>query len=260
MHIVITGASSGIGAALARRFAAHPQARLTLVARRRDRLGALAAELECPTHIAVVDLSVSPTPTAWLDDAVAAHGPVDVLVNNAGAQVIGPTATVDAEAGERSLALNLAAPLRLIQAVLPSMLERDSGHIVNVASMAAIAPTPAMAYYNASKAGVAAASEALAGELRRTGVGVLTVYPGIVSETDLAQRALATYQSSRMLRLQPTGTADRLAELVVRGVRRDRRRLIYPRANALARWFPSTTRWLMDRFTPALRADHAEVV
>jgi short-subunit dehydrogenase len=254
MHIVITGASSGIGAAVARRFARHPNARLTLVARRRALLDRLAAELDVPCHVAAVDLSIAPAPTDWLDDAIAAHGPVDVLVNNAGIQVIGPTATVDADAGERSLAVNLHAPLRLIQAVLPSMLERDRGSIVNIASMAAIAPTPAMAYYNASKAGIAAASEALAGELRRTGVGVLTVYPGIVSETDMAQKALATYESSRMLRLQPTGTAERLAELIDRGVARHKARLIYPRANVLARWFPGTTRWIMDRFTPALAA------
>lgn len=259
MHIVITGASSGIGAALARELALLPHARLTLAARSRDRLTALADELDCACHVAVVDLSHRPSDHAWLDGAIAALGPVDVLVNNAGVQVIGPTHSVDADAGESSVVVNMLEPLRLTQRVLPKMIERRTGTIVNIASMAALAPTPSMTYYNASKAGLAAASEALAGELRGTGVGVLTVYPGIIAETDLAKRALGTYESSRLLSLQPTGSAATLAKRIRRAVDRKQKRLVYPRVNALARWFPGTTRWLMDRFTPALRAaDHTD--
>ena len=146
--------------------------------------------------------------------------------------------------------LNLHAPLRLIQAVLLSMLERRRGHLITIASMAALAPTPAMTYYNASKAGIAAASEALRGELRGTGVEVLTVYPGIIGETAMAQDALATYGSNLMLRLQPTSTAAELAEAIERAAARGHARLIHPRPNAFARHFPAATRWLMDRFTP----------
>jgi len=252
MHVLVTGASSGIGEAIAREFAAIDGARLTLVARRREKLVALANSLPCPTHVAVADLSDAQQ-LEWLDEAIARHGPVEVLVNNAGAQVIGPTVSVDPNRGEGSVALNLFAPIRLIQAVLPAMLQQGAGHIVNIASMAALAPTPAMSYYNASKAGLAAMSEALGGELRGTGIGVLTVYPGIIAETDLAARALATYSPSRLLSLQPTGTATTLASRVRRSALAGRKRLVYPKVNALAGWFPRTTRWLMDRATPPLR-------
>ncbi len=90
MHIVITGASSGIGAALARELARLPGARLTLVARRVALLERLAAELDVPVHVARADLSTDDD--GWLAEAEAEHGPVDVLVNNAGAQVVAPTA------------------------------------------------------------------------------------------------------------------------------------------------------------------------
>ena len=252
MHVVITGASSGIGAALAHALAALPDAKLTLVARRRALLERLARELPVPVCVVEQDLArTDADPSAWLADAVRAHGPVDVLVNNAGAQVIGPSAAVDPRAGEASLVLNLHTPLRLWRAVLPAMLARRAGTIVDIASMAALAPTPGMTYYNASKAGLAAASEALRGELRGTGVHVVTVYPGII-ETDLAERALAQYGSSRALRLQPRSTPERLARDVLHAIRKRRARVVHPRSYTLARWFPTIVRWVMDRFTPAV--------
>lgn len=255
MHVVITGASSGIGAAIARELALLPEARLTLVARRREKMEALAAEVGVPCHVVCRDLSEPSDPAAWLGPAIDRFGPVDVLVNNAGSQVVADSSKVDVEAGERSVFLNLLMPLRLSRVVLPAMLAHRTGTIVNIASMAAIAPTPWMTYYNASKAGLAAASEALAGEVRGSGVSVITVYPGILAETELAQRALATYEHSRALALSPTGTAAGLARRVRRAVTRGRAgRVIYPEVNVLARWFPSTTRWIMDRFAPGLRA------
>jgi short-subunit dehydrogenase len=252
MHILVTGASSGIGAALARELATLPEARLTLVARRRPLLEELAASLAAPCHLEARDLAETPLSTDWLERAIDSNGPIDVLVNNAGVQLIGPTAAIDVAAGERSIAVNLLAPLRLIRAALPAMIERRRGHIVNIASMAALAPTPTMTYYNASKGGLAAASEALRGELRGTGVGVVTVYPGIIGETEMAEKAVARYRSSRLLELQPNGTAAELARRVRAALERDHPRVIYPRANTLARWFPAPTRWLMDRFTPDL--------
>ena len=136
--------------------------------------------------------------------------------------------------------------------VLPAMIARGSGTIVDVASMAALAPTPGMYYYNASKAGMAAASEALRGELRGTGVHVVTVYPGII-ETDMGKAGLASYHDSKLLALQPRGTTEELARLVVKAVERKHERVIYPSTNALARHFPATTRWMMDRLTPGLK-------
>jgi len=254
MHIVVTGASSGIGEAIARELAKLPGARLTLVARRGERLARLSRELGPTAHVVVRDLSQPNDAESVIDEAEAASGPVDVLVNNAGSQIIADTAAVDVAEGEASLALNLVTPLRLVRRVLPGMLARRSGAIVDIASMAALAPTPRMTYYNASKAGLAAASEALRGELRGSGVHVVTVYPGIIDETSLAQAALARYRSTPMLRLQPRGTAAELARRVRRAIERRSARVVYPRMNAFARWFPTLVRWVIDRFTPQLAA------
>lgn len=251
MHVVVTGASAGIGEAIARAFSARGDA-VSLVARRRNLLDSLANSLPGPSHVVAADLADPTTAAAWLPEAEAALGPVDVLVNNAGMQVIGPTDAIDIEAAERSLMLNLLSPLRLTHAVLGGMRARRSGFIIDIASMAALAPTPFMTWYNASKAGLAGASEALRGELRGTGVHVITVYPGII-ETDMGKAGLASYQKSRMLALQPRGTTEGLASRVVRAVEKKRPRVIYPwPVNGLSRWFPPITRWMLDRFTPRL--------
>ena len=250
MHVVVTGASSGIGEAIAREYG-RAGASVTLVARRADRLEALASELGSSTHVAPRDLSIAEQSTDWVAAAEEALGPIDVLVNNAGVQIIGPTAAVDVEEGEHLLRVNLFAPFRVTRAVLPGMLERKRGTIVDVASLAALAPTAGMLYYNASKGGLAAASEALRGELRGTGVHVVTVYPGIIP-TDMGSAGLEAYQPTRLLALQPRGTTAGLAGRIRVAVDRRRPRVIYPAPNAAARWLPGPTRWLMDRFTPPL--------
>ena len=252
-HAVITGASAGIGAAIARELWRRG-ARVTLVARRASALEALAEELGDRALVLPADLVDDAT--GWLERAETAHGPVGVLVNNAGVQVIAPSEGVDVERGERSLALNLEVPLRLTRAVLPSMLSRGRGAIVNVASMAALAPTPGMTYYNAGKAGLDAASEAMRGELRGRGPNVVTVYPGII-ETDMGRAGLAAYEASAGLNLQPRGDVGVLARRIADAVERDRARVVYPRIYGLARWFPTITRWVMDRFSPALRTPDA---
>lgn len=257
-HALVTGASAGIGRAIALDLA-RAGARVTLVARRRAALESLAEEilaegLAAP-FVLTPDLADDQVDGAdgWLKRARAHAGDIDVLVNNAGVQVIGPTDAVDVEAGERSLRINLSVPLRLTRAVLPAMRAQGAGAIINIASMAALAPTPSMTYYNASKAGLAGASEALRGELRGTGVEVLTVYPGII-DTDMATAALRKYESSFALRLQPRGDVTTLARAVRRSVEGGRARLVYPRVNILARWFPGLTRWTLDNFSPRLTA------
>jgi short-subunit dehydrogenase len=253
MHVAITGASTGIGAALAREFAGRG-ADLTLVARREALLLELSQALSGVRIRTVAhDLADPPKATDWVQAAEAELGPIDVLVNNAGSQLIGRTYELDVAAGEVSVQLNMHTPLRLICALLPGMLERNSGTIVNVCSMAAIAPTPGMLYYNASKAGLAAASEALRGELRGSGVNVVTVYPGII-ETDMGKKGLAAYHDSRSTALQPRGSVEVLAQRIWRAVKGRRGRIIYPRIYVMARWFPGITRFMMDRFTPQLRS------
>jgi short-subunit dehydrogenase len=262
MHVVITGASSGIGAALARELA-KPGVRggpegcghsLTLVARRESLLRDLAKTLEVKTHVVAKDLGELETAADWIGAAEDALGPVDVLINNAGVQIVAPTTNVDPDEGERLLKVDLFAPMRLTQAVLPKMIARRSGTIVDVSSLAGMAPTPGMFHYSAAKAALAAASEALRGELRGTGVHVVTVYPGIIETTEMAKTAMEKYEQSWLLSRFPRGNEERLAVLVRRAIERKHDRVIYPRSGLFTRWFPGTTRWMMDRFTPPLRA------
>jgi short-subunit dehydrogenase len=248
MHVAITGASSGIGEALARAFFERGDA-VTLIARRADRLSALAREGK--SHVAAADLSDVEHAADWIDGAEAALGPIDVLVNNAGASMVHPTVATDWEQAEALIRLNVLAPFKLTCALAPKMLARGSGCIVDIASLAALAPQPGFFFYNASKAALAAASESLRAELRADGVHVLTVYPGPVS-TPMGDANFAAF-SPWVARVAPTGSTRVLARLVIRAVERRHARLIYPRIYGLARWFPSLARWTADRIPPPER-------
>jgi short-subunit dehydrogenase len=251
-HVVVTGASSGIGEALAQEYLRRG-ASLTLVARRKELLEKLVAGASNKTHLVQADLSDVARSTEWIAGAEAALGPIDVLINNAGVQIVAPmTHTTWADA-ERLLALDLHTPLKLTSAIVPGMIARKSGCIVDVASMAALAPTPGMYFYNAAKGGLAAASEGLRGELRGTGVHVVTVYPGPV-KSPMEEAGRAAYADSAALRYVPTGKPDRLAVLIANAVDQKKARVIYPGSYAISRHFPNLTRFITDRFTPPLKA------
>jgi short-subunit dehydrogenase len=251
MHVAITGASAGIGESLGRAFGGRG-ASLTLVARREDRLRQIAREVGGKTFVQAVDLGVPERATEWIAPAEAALGPIDVLVNNAGVQHIEPAEEAVPDEGEALLRLDLFTPLRLTRAVLPGMLARRSGTIVDIASMAALGPMRGMYYYNAAKGGLATASEGLRGELHGTGVHVVTVYPGPI-HTDMGRAGLQKYELTPIARLSPFGTSEVLAELVVRAVERRRARVIYPLAYAVALSFPVLSRWFTARFSPPLK-------
>jgi short-subunit dehydrogenase len=175
---LVTGASSGIGAAFARALAARGSD-LVLVARRTDRLQALADELVAGHGIRAevigMDLSAEGVGSNLRDRV---DGPIDLLVNNAGFGVHGPLATADIAALDRMIAVNIRALVELSRAFLPEMLERGAGGIVNIASTAAYQPLPGMAGYGASKAFVLSFTEALWQEARERGVKVLALSPG----------------------------------------------------------------------------------
>jgi short-subunit dehydrogenase len=247
-HAAITGASSGIGEALARELV-RSGARVSLVARREDLLASLAKELGGDTFYAKADLCDVERSTEWIAKAEEALGPIDLLVNNAAMQVIGRAWELPQEKIEEQIRLDLMTPLRLTRTVLPGMVARGEGAIVDVASMAAIAPPRFMTGYNAAKAGLAAASESLRGELLGTGVHVVTVYPGPV-DTPLSRAGYSSYESTMSVRSIPEGSPATLARLIRRAIEKKQARVIYPRFYALSRWLPNTTRFFLDHLGP----------
>jgi short-subunit dehydrogenase len=250
MHVAITGASSGLGEALAREFA-KIGASVTLVARRRDILERIAGELGTKTFVATQDLTEPEHAADWVDAAEQALGPIDVLVSNAGLMSLGAFATLDPKEGDRMIAINFLSPLRLFQAVLPRMRARKRGTIVNVTSIAALVTVPGWSYQAASKAASATLSEALRTELEGSGVHVLTVYPG-PTDTPMTRGGMTSYEGNRLASLLPLGTPAGFARRVRRAVEGRADRVFYPRFYGVVRWFPRISRWFMDRFAPRL--------
>jgi uncharacterized protein len=179
---LVTGASSGIGKELAQLLAAGGHD-LVLVARTQAALQALAQALGAQhgitCHALAADLS-EPQGAAGLLAALQGAGlsQVDVLVNNAGYASYGPFAETEAEVQLRMIQLNVTALTALTRALLPGMLARRRGRVLNVASTAAFQPAPLMAVYYATKAYVLSFSEALADETRGTGVSITCLCPG----------------------------------------------------------------------------------
>jgi short-subunit dehydrogenase len=173
---LITGASAGLGAEFARQLSARGE-RLVLVARRRDRLDALASELGNARAIAL-DLG-EPGAAGQLMADLAAHGEtVATLINNAGFGLWGRFASLDGSRQREMIDLNCGALVELTHAVVPAMVARGDGAILNVASTAAFQPGPGMATYFATKAFVLSFTEALHQELKGSGVRVSALCPG----------------------------------------------------------------------------------
>ena len=233
---LVTGASSGIGLAVARRLEAEGGRVLAL--------GRDAAALERVGERALVcDLA---EPGAWRHVAEEA-GAVDVLVNNAGAGLAGPIEDISAEDVERLVAVNLVAPIELTRAVLPGMLARGRGHIVNVASIVAHTGRREEAVYAATKGGLVAFSESLRQELAGREVGVSVVTPAVVDTAFFARRG-RPYDRARPRPLPP----ERVAEAVAAAIRSGRAEVFVPgwmtvptRVRGAA---PGLFRRLVDRF------------
>ena len=205
---LITGASGGIGYELAKLFA-RDHYNLVLVARSADKLADVAAELQVhggTVKTIALDLSAGPAPKFLFDQL--AGTPIDILVNNAGFGSSGDFAHMPEEEILGQVQLNVTALTQLTRLFLPPMLQRRSGRIMNVASTAAFQPGPLMAIYYATKAYVLSFSEAIANELRDSGVTVTCFCPG-ATHTGFAKRA--GNDKSRLFKQLGAMDADKVA-------------------------------------------------
>jgi short-subunit dehydrogenase len=225
---LVTGASSGFGAATARRLAAEPDTRLVLVARRRERLDALAAELGGATVIAA-DLLEEATPKRIAERVEAEHGRLDLLVNCAG---IGGHRNF-AEGGwaevQRVMAMNFDAQVRLIEAVLPLLRRSAPSGIVNIGSVAGRVARPGVGSYSASKFALAGWTEALQLEEARNGVHVALVQPGFVATEGFPQRKLLARPWTRWM----VSSEDKVVDTILDVWRRRRPEAYVPRPYGL---------------------------
>lgn len=237
---LVTGASGGIGRATALELA-RLGAFVKLTGRAEAALRE-AARATGGTYL-VADLARPEE----VDRLAAWAGDVDVLVNNAGVGWAGRFAEMPPERAEEVVAVNLLAPLRLTRALLPGMLARGRGHVVNVASIAGHVGPGEEAVYAATKAALIAFSESLRYELAGTGVGVSVVSPGVV-RTAFFDREGSPYARRFPRMVGP----EVVARAVVRAVREERAEVFAPRWFALPAWlrgaFPGLYRRLQGRF------------
>lgn len=215
--ILITGASSGIGAGIARELATSG-AILLLGARRVDRLQALAAELKqqgAEVAVAALDVTSRVSVQQFAEVALQKWGRIDVMINNAGVMPLSPLASLKVDEWDQMIDVNIKGVLYGIAAVLPPMLAREAGHIINIASIGALSVSPTAAVYCATKFAVRAISDGLRQE--NTQLRVTCIHPGVV-ESELATTitdpaAAALMNDYRAIALQPAaiGRAVRFA-------------------------------------------------
>ncbi len=217
---VITGASSGIGAATARRLAREPDVSLVLVARREDRLRALAAELGGATVIAA-DLTDPDGPARVRDEVQVAHGALHMLVNNAGASWRGEFAEAGWANVARHMELDFAAPVRLTEALLPLLHASAGGRapipgrrvcIVNVGSTASRIGRPGAGGYSAAKFALAGWTDSLHAEEHARGVHVGLVLPGFVATEGFPASELTARAATRWIVSRPEVVAEAIVQ------------------------------------------------
>ncbi len=228
-RVLVTGASRGIGHALAEGFASAG-AKLALVARSEGPLKELAERLGGVAYPA--DLG-DPAQVDGLVARIEQDGPIDVLVNNAGISNIGYVLDQEADAIEALFRVNLLTPIHLCQQVLPGMLERGGGHIVNVASVAAVVTPPGLVHYGSSKAGLAHYTAGLRMDLKGLPIHTTLVQIGSTdTEMDDATQSYPPYAALR--RGRPVEKVrfpiGRVVEGVLDAVRRERPHVVLPRS------------------------------
>jgi len=214
---LITGASSGIGEATARRLAREPDAELILVARREERLRTLAASLPCAASHLAVDLTATDAPERVHTHVAERGGRLTLLVNNAGASWRGGFGEKGYANVRRHMELNFDAVLRLTEALLPALRDSTPSAVVNVASTAGRVARARTGAYSASKFALIGWTDALHLEERPHGVHVGMVLPGFIATegfpaTELRERALTRWVVSK-----PEKVAEAIVDVGLRG-------------------------------------------
>jgi short-subunit dehydrogenase len=252
--MIITGASSGIGAATARRVA-RDRVRLTLAGRREDRLRGVARDVEQLQSEALIvptDVTNRADIRRMVQSTLDRWGRVDVLVNNAGVSYDEPLVDLDPDKVRAEVQVNLIAPIECTQAVLPVMLRQKSGHIINIASLEGLIATPGSSVYCATKFGVFGFSDSLRRQLRDTGIHISAFCPGY-TPSELTPRLKAHVEGGpdapHHPGLMPT---DYVADQMARLVRHPRRLVVLPRSWSVlvlvAFLFPGVADVLVSRF------------
>ncbi len=233
-HVLLTGATGTVGSALARQLTDRG-ARVTLLARNPEPLADLAEVTGGRAFEA--DLCDADTLRGLVERVEAGQGPIDVLVNNAAAETAGLLTDLTAEDLRRTIDLNLTAPLELCRQVLPGMLARGRGHLVNISSLAGVATFPGLAVYGASKAGLTHATSGLRADLRNDPISTLAVEIGPVASQMMdriglhgpSEAAFARVLRARLLTLLDPGD---VARAIVLALEADRSHLRLPRRAA----------------------------
>jgi short-subunit dehydrogenase len=250
--VLITGASSGIGRALARAFA-REDCRLILTARSRERLDAVAAEV-APAEATVIqaDLCQPASLAVLAAEARRRYSAIDILVNNAGVGLYAPSYEAPPGRVRQLIELNLLAPLELTRQIIPAI--PRGGTIVNISSIAGKVPLPWMTVYTASKYALNAYSDGLRMELAGAGIHVLCVCPGYV-DTSFRENVLIGKIPEKVAgQRRFVITAEQCAEATLDGLRRGKRTVVTPRIGwllvVLARLLPGVLHERLGRMNP----------
>ena len=246
---LVTGASGGIGEALARAMAAEGHD-LMLVARSADKLQTLADELirthNISARIISADLGIAGAGHALASRLAHENVNVDVLINNAGFADFGPFHEADKAKIDSMILLNIATLTELMRDLVPNMVSRGHGRVLNVASTAAFFPGPLMAVYYATKAYVLSVSEAVGEELKGTGVTVTALCPG---PTESGFQAAATMENSKLFKGRKIPSAQSVANDAVKALMAGKPLIVTGWKNKLNVLSP---RFLPRRMVPAI--------